>query len=134
MYNIQILDTTQVTSTKLFYSQIQVQYNTQGKWLSITSGAGQKLTLSNVPVLIFDDTIATGAVIPEFKDMWTKEINDSYVSGHKTLMVFTFFGTPVHLFDGLNIGIVEQQDNMTHFKIDEKDVWIYNLGFMVLTK
>ena len=134
MYNIQILDTTQVTSTKLFYSQIQVQYNTQGKWLSITSGAGQKLTLSNVPVLIFDDTITTGAVIPEFKDMWTKEINDSYVSGYKTLMVFTFFGTPVHLFDGLNIGIVEQQDNMTHFKIDEKDVWIYNLGFMVLTK
>jgi hypothetical protein len=134
MYNIQIFDTTQIVATKLFYSKIQVNYNEQGKWLSIASGAGQKITLSQVPVLIFDESITASTVIPEFREMWAQEVNDAYVSGYKTLIILTTLGTPIHLFTGQNIGIVEQKENMIHFTIEGKDVWIYNLGFMVLTR
>lgn len=134
MYNIQIFDTTQLTTTKLFYTQIQINYNEQGHWTSIVSGAGQKITLSNVPYLIFDDSITNNAIIPEFKDMWAQEINNSYIGGYKTLVIFTALGSPIYLFSGMNISIIEQKENMTHFKIEDKDVWIHNLGFMVLTK
>lgn len=134
MYNIKILNTTETSPIKLFYAQLDVQYNDIGGWISITSGAGQKLTLSHVPVIIFDDSILKSVDVSAFKEIWSEEVNNAYVSGNKILTIFTTTGTPLHLFTGVTITIVEQHQNFTYFKVDDKDIWIYNLGFMVLTK
>lgn len=134
MYNIKILNTIETSPIKLFYSQVDVQYNDIGEWISITSGAGQKLTLSHVPVIIFDDSTSKSIDVSAFKEIWSEEVNDAYVGGNKILTIFTTTGAPLHFFTGTTITIVEQHQDFTHFKVDDKDIWIYNLGFMVLTK
>lgn len=134
MYNIQIFDTITNTLTQLNYKSPEVRYNADRGWFTITNPSGQAVTLSDIPVLIFDDTVLNSAVIPEFKDMWMSEIDEFYKQGTKTLLVFSANGTPLHIFAGSAISITKRENHATLFSIDSKSVCLYNLGFMVLTR
>ena len=134
MYTIKILDTINNTSIQLNYENPTVRYSKENHWFSISVPNGQQVHLSNIPVLIFDNEINNDIMIPEFTSMWMNTINENYKNGYKTLLIFSSDGIPLHIFSGEHISIIKQEENATHFTVDDKDVCIQDLGFMVLTR
>ena len=106
-------------------------YNGNQKWINI-SATGRTFTL-NTAFLAFDEEIKNCGIIIEFGDLTHSQINEAYNNG-KLIIIFSSTGVPIKMFYGDKIRFITQEGGLNHFQIDEKDLWFFDMSYLILTK
>lgn len=133
MYKIQIFRNDRYKVAEFTFSKIIPRYNPQGEWVTVSTSGGQLITLSGVSTLMYDDNIENLTILSEYSE-WKSSLSQNYSAGKKSLIVFNEEEQPIRQFAGYRIQLVERSNGLDHFVVDERDLWLYNLNFMILTK
>lgn len=133
MYKIQIFRNDRYKIAEFTFAKIIPTYNPQGEWVTVSTSGGQVITLSGVASLMYDDNIENLTIISEYGE-WKHSLSRNYAAGKKSLVVFNEEGFPIRQFCGYKIQLIERSNGLDHFVIDERDIWLYHLNFMILTR
>ena len=132
MKNIILYDNNGNKTLEFKFNNPRFEYNDHMQWVTLFA-TGRTFTLKDISFLAYDEEIKTNTLIPDFGDLMHTEINEAYNETGKLVIVFTSTGFPVKMFCGDKISFMGD-NKITHLQIDEKDLWLFGMGFLILSK
>lgn len=114
------------------FNQCSITYFGQTQWVNIFS-TKQKITIKGNSFIAFDEDIKGVTADSTYFSMAKSWIQNFYKNDEKTLIVSTIADEPLYIFHGDKISIIHTEDAFTQFKIDDKELYINNLHWIILT-
>ena len=108
-------------------------YIAEKNWITI-SATGRTFTMKDVPILAYDEEIKSSGMVIDLMPITRDQINTAYNNEGKILMVFSPTGEPIRMFYGEKISLINDQGGLDYFQIDDKDLWIFKMSYLILTK
>ena len=108
-------------------------YIAEKKWVTI-SATGRTFTIKDVPILAYDEEIKSSSIVIDLMHLTREQINSAYNNEGKILIVFSSSGEPIRMFYGEKISLINDQGDLDYFQIDEKDLWIFKMNYLILSK
>ncbi len=116
-------------SLEFKFQNPEFKYNEQMNWTTIHA-TGRSFYVKNIPFIAYDEEIRQNGILPEFGDLTHSQINEAYTGTGKLIIIFTTANVPFRMFYGEAISFVGEN----HFKIDDKDLWVFGLNYLILSK
>ena len=114
------------------FNEPVISFNSNMGWASI-SASGRSITICGQPFLCYDEDIAHNFILSDFSDVWKYEISDAYKEGNKVIVIFQKDGTPILMLWGNNLSLKKDGD-INIFSIENKDIYLYDMPFLILSK
>jgi len=109
-----------------------ISFNSDMGWISI-SASGRSITICGQPFLCYDEDIANNFILSDFSDVWKYEISNAYKEGNKVIVIFQKDGTPILMLWGNSLSLKKDGD-INIFSIEDKDIYLYDMPFLILSK
>ncbi len=121
-----------IKSVEFEFNEPEVRYDNLNRWVSINA-SNRTIILSGTNFLTYDTEIQRTSASLDFGMLWQKKANEVYVNSERILVIFSASQNPLEMFHGVSLSM-ERDGEIYHFKIDDKDIWLYGLNFLVLNK
>jgi hypothetical protein len=132
MKKIVLYTDTGIKTVEFEFNEPVVRYDNLNKWVSV-GAANRTIILSGTNFLGYDEDIPRTPAGLDFGGLWQQKANEVYVKSEKILVIFSASQEPLNMFHGATL-TMEREGEMYHFKVDDKDIWVYGLNFLVLNK
>lgn len=121
-----------IKTVEFEFNEPEIKYDNLNKWVSV-SASNRSIILSGTNFLGYDNDIPRTSASLDFGTMWQKKANEVYVKSERILVIFSASQNPLEMFHGATL-TMERDGSIYHFKVDNKDIWVYGLNFLVLNK
>lgn len=121
-----------IKSVEFEFNEPEVRYDNLNRWVSVNA-SNRTIILSGTNFLAYDTEIQRTSASLDFGMLWQKKANEVYVNSERILVIFSASQNPLEMFHGASLSM-ERDGEIYHFKIDDKDIWLYGLNFLVLNK
>lgn len=121
-----------IKTVEFEFNEPEIKYDNLNKWVSV-SASNRSIILSGTNFLGYDNDIPRTSASLDFGIMWQKKANEVYVKSERILVIFSASQNPLEMFHGATL-TMERDGGIYHFKVDNKDIWVYGLNFLVLNK
>ena len=121
-----------IKSVEFEFNEPEVRYDNLNRWVSVNA-SNRTIILSGTNFLAYDTEIQRTSASLDFGMRWQKKANEVYVNSERILVIFSASQNPLEMFHGVSLSM-ERDGEIYHFKIDDKDIWLYGLNFLVLNK
>ena len=121
-----------IKSVEFEFNEPEVRYDNLNRWVSVKA-SNRTIILSGTNFLAYDTEIQRTSASLDFGMLWQKKANEVYVNSERILVIFSASQNPLEMFHGVSLSM-ERDGEIYHFKIDDKDIWLYGLNFLVLNK
>lgn len=109
-----------------------IEYFSKTGWINVLS-TKQKITIKGNSFIAYDENIKGVVADSAYFSMAKSWIQNFYKQNEKILIISTTADEPLYIFHGDSISIVRTEDEFSHFKIDDKDLYINDLHWIILT-
>ena len=110
-----------------------VVYKPEEDWVVI-SASGRTMTFAGTAFYTQNDKLVHVPATIDMGTSWREYVNEAYRNNEKILMIFTKENAPLVAFHGKALSCNSISKNFSKFIIDEKDIYIYNLNYFVLSR
>lgn len=115
------------------FNKCNIEYFTLRQWISVAA-TNQTLTIKGNSFIAYDEDIYRVNASSTFFNITKSVIQDCYKNHDKILIISTVSDEPLYVFTGQSIKMIKTEDTFAKFLIDDKELCINNLHWIVLTR